>query len=387
MAREESNLIPEMRFPAFVDPWSRKYLGDIANIYDGTHQTPKYTRSGVKFVSVENISDIKSSDKYISEEAFEKEFKNKPKKNDIFMTRITAGVIGATAIVTEDEPLAYYVSLALIRCFTNDDVSFIRHRIESREFKHELHKRIIHVAFPKKINLGDIGKCKITLPTLKEQKKIAAFLSTIDDKLNKLRRKRELLKTYKCGLMQKLFSQEIRFKQDDGSDFPSWKEQELGELVDITTGNSNREDSTEAGKYVFFDRSSDIRASSKFLYDCKAIIVAGEGKDFIPRYFEGKFDLHQRAYAIMNFSDNYSKYFYYWIFKHRNHFLKYSVGSTMPSLRMESFTKFPILLPKPEEQKKIVKILVSMDRKIEAVAELITQLETFKKGLLQKMFV
>ena len=107
--------VPKLRFKEFLGDWSKSTLGNISEIFDGTHQTPKYVDSGVKFVSVENINDLYSTDKYITKDAFDADFKNKPRANDILMTRITAGEIGATAIVKNDEPLGYYVSLALIR--------------------------------------------------------------------------------------------------------------------------------------------------------------------------------------------------------------------------------------------------------------------------------
>ncbi|HGC1540872.1 TPA: restriction endonuclease subunit S, partial [Escherichia coli] len=87
-------------------------LGEIAVIYDGTHKTPKYTASGVPFVSVQNIKNLYGTNKYISPEDF-KTYKNKPRKHDLFMTRI--GDVGTCAIVEDDRPLAYYVTLALIR--------------------------------------------------------------------------------------------------------------------------------------------------------------------------------------------------------------------------------------------------------------------------------
>ena len=90
-----------------------KYLNEICGIYDGTHQTPKYTESGVKFVSVENINAPYSSQKYISEEDYSKNYKTKPQKGDVLMTRI--GDVGTCAVLDNDEPIAYYVSLALLR--------------------------------------------------------------------------------------------------------------------------------------------------------------------------------------------------------------------------------------------------------------------------------
>lgn len=380
--------VPVLRFPDFSEEWRTVALLSIADIFDGTHQTPKYKNKGVKFVSVEDIADIYATQKYISKEAFDRDFKTKPQKDDILMTRITAGIIGATAVVRNNEPLGYYVSLALIRKKDSSvDTNFLNQRISSNLFKHELHKRIIHVAFPKKINLGEIGHCEISIPALPEQQKISSFLTAVDTKIQQLGKKKTLLEQYKKGMMQKLFKQEIRFKDEQGNDFPNWEEKRLEEVADTTTGSSNRQDSTETGEYAFFDRSNDIRASSTFLFDCEAIIIAGEGKKFIPRYFVGKFDLHQRAYATMNFKENSGKFLYFWMMYKSSVFLKYAVGSTMPSLRLPAFKNFPLNLPHPKEQQKIADSLSAIDRKIALIATELEQAQTFKKGLLQQMFI
>lgn len=108
-------------------------MGEIACIYDGTHQTPNYVDKGIMFLSVENIKTLKSN-KFISEKAFEKEFKNRPEKNDILMTRI--GDIGTANVVIEDSPIAYYVSLALIKSKLNP--WFLQANIHSRFTQNEL---------------------------------------------------------------------------------------------------------------------------------------------------------------------------------------------------------------------------------------------------------
>ena len=111
MSNTQKN-IPELRFPGFEDEWEANVLGEVVYVYDGTHQTPKYTSKGIKFLSVENIKTL-DSDKYISKEAFEKEFKIRPEFGDILMTRI--GNIGTPNIVKSNEDFAYYVSLALLK--------------------------------------------------------------------------------------------------------------------------------------------------------------------------------------------------------------------------------------------------------------------------------
>ena len=187
---------PKLRFKEFNDGWQKKELREISQIYDGTHQTPNYIQNGVPFVSVEDISDIEKTKKFISKNDFEKEFKIKPQVNDILMTRITAGIIGATAIVKNNNPLGYYVSLALIRKNKEIDVNYLNQYINCFKFKKELNKRIIHVAFPKKINLGDIGKCKISITSINEQQKIGKMLNILDRKIELQSKKIEDLKLF-----------------------------------------------------------------------------------------------------------------------------------------------------------------------------------------------
>lgn len=156
-----------------------KNLDEVADIYDGTHQTPKYTNSGVPFVSVQNISNLYATEKYISVEDFEK-YKYKPRKDDLFMTRI--GDIGTCAIVEDDNPLAYYVTLTLIRVNKIELLpKYLKHVIGSNIGKIELYKRTLVHAVPIKINLGEIGKIQIPLPPLPVQSEIVRILENFTE--------------------------------------------------------------------------------------------------------------------------------------------------------------------------------------------------------------
>ena len=160
-------------------------LGDIVEVYDGTHQTPDYKKTGIPFISVENIDNIYNTEKYISEEDYEKNYRIKPKIDDIFMTRI--GTIGKCAIVTKNNPLAYYVSLALLRPNKNKiDSAYLKYIIESGIGKKELNKRILFTAVPIKINKGDIDKLEIPLPPLEVQKRIVGVLDNFEKICNDL---------------------------------------------------------------------------------------------------------------------------------------------------------------------------------------------------------
>lgn len=157
-------------------------LNNIAKIYDGTHQTPEYKDCGIPFISVENIGDIYNSKKYITREAFEA-YKIKPRKGDLFMTRI--GSIGVCAVFDRDAEIAYYVSLALIR--PDESIvtaKYLKYIIESSIGRKELRKRTLVNAVPIKVNKDDIGKIVLPIPPMEVQNKIVQILDRFDTLCN-----------------------------------------------------------------------------------------------------------------------------------------------------------------------------------------------------------
>lgn len=159
-------------------------MSEISSIYDGTHKTPTYKESGIPFISVENISNIYNSRKFISREDFEK-YKIKPLIGDIFMTRI--GSIGVCAVFDKQVEVAYYVSLALIRPNPKYVLPrYLKHIIESKLGRKELRKYTLVNAVPIKVNKDDIGKIQLPIPPLEEQQRIADILDRFDTLTNDL---------------------------------------------------------------------------------------------------------------------------------------------------------------------------------------------------------
>ena len=201
----------KIKLEGYSNVWEEAPLADICKVYDGIHQTPRYTSRGVRFVSVENITDIYESNKYIANSAFESDFKVFPEKGDILMTRI--GDIGTSCIVDRDEPLAFYVSLALFKNITIDSV-FLNHYIMSSAFQKELDDRTLHHATPKKINKGEIGKCRVKYPRdKKEQEEIAQLLSDMDKEINALIAEKEKVSQIREGALDNLLTGRIRVRQ------------------------------------------------------------------------------------------------------------------------------------------------------------------------------
>ncbi len=200
------------RFIQFKEERRKVPLHDLTRIFDGTHSTPEYVANGVPFYSVEHLtSNNFSNTKYISESVFKNENSRvELKKGDILMTRI--GDIGTARLIDWDVRASFYVSLALIKNSREFDSEFLSHYIGCEDFQRELWKRTIHVAFPKKINLGEIGNCLVLLPSSEEQNKIASILSTVDNEIATAKKGLDLLKLEKKALMQQLLTGKRRVK-------------------------------------------------------------------------------------------------------------------------------------------------------------------------------
>jgi type I restriction enzyme S subunit len=181
-------------------------LSQICKIYDGTHQTPKYVDEGVPFYSVEHVSkDDFSKTKFITEEVFTKECKRVSiEQGDILMTRI--GSVGVPKFIDWDVRASFYVSLALLKPKIEEiNMEWLSYYIQSLDIQRDIWRLTIHVAFPKKINLGDIGKIKIKLPSKAVQESNYVLLKSLDQNINLTIKKIKASEELKKGLLQQMF--------------------------------------------------------------------------------------------------------------------------------------------------------------------------------------
>ncbi len=202
MFPKNNESVPEIRFEGFSNDWEQRKLGELVGIYDGVHQTPDYQDSGIMFLSVENIATLKS-EKYISEEAFERNYKVYPEKGDILMTRI--GDVGTTNVVETTEKVAFYVSLALLK--PNEINSyFLSNAMKTNAFQKGLRERTLVTAIPQKINKDEIGKIDIFITkNYEEQKKIGVYFSNLDNLITLHQKKCDQLKNLKKFMLQNMF--------------------------------------------------------------------------------------------------------------------------------------------------------------------------------------
>ena len=233
-----------------------------------------------------------------------------------------------------------------------------------------------------KMPRGDKEQMKtyeIGLPSIEEQKKMAKLLSFLDERIATQNKIIDKLQSLIKGISNKIFAtiQGIEYR--------------MGNIVTISNGNSNVQDAvTESkdGLYPFFDRSEDIKYLPTFLFDKEAIIYPGEGAEFMPRYFRGKFALHQRCYAIFDFKEIINAQFLYFYLKTQNsYFVRNAVGSTVPSLRLDTFQKLKVIIPPKKIQHSVSLCLSSMEQKCNVEKDILQKLLKQKQYLLRQMFI
>lgn len=197
------------------------------------------------------------------------------------MTRITAGVIGDTTIVPDNNPLAYYVSLALIRP-KKIMASYLEKYIGSNQFKEELHKRIIHTAFPKKINLGEIGQCIVSCPCNdSEQEKIGSFFKQLDKTITLHQRKLEQLKELKKAYLQVMFPvKDERVPKLRFADFEEeWVQCKFSDILETHSSKKYLAEPNKNGEFEVIQQGDNPiigYATGKAFLDYNKIVLFGD---------------------------------------------------------------------------------------------------------------
>lgn len=227
------------------------------------------------------------------------------------------------------------------------------------------------------INSDDIKSFPIILPSLPEQKKIADFLSLIDQRIEKQRQLVENLKKYKRGLLSVIFDK-----------IYSNSTLTLGEICNITTGKLDANAMVVGGKYRFYTCAREYFEIDTYAFDTDALLISGNGANvgYIHHYC-GKFNAYQRTYVLDRFQEN-IMYIYYYLQAnlHPRIEAEKKAGNT-PYIVLSTLSDMLIKLPTKEMQDKIAKIFAILDKKITTENDVLERLNTQKQGLLQQMFI
>ena len=344
-----------MRFPEFSGVWKKCTINDLATVVGGgTPDTTvkSYWGGDIQWFTPSEIG----KNKYV-------DFSLRTITRD-GLDNSSAKLLPLHTILLSSRATVGECSIASNECTTNQgfqsliakqcNIDFLYYLIQTK--KKDLIRNACGSTFLE-ISANEIRKIKVAVPVQNEQEQIAKLLSLVDERIatqNKIIEKYEsLINGINCKIFASIQGSEYR----------------LGDIATITNGNSNVQDaSTEyrIGFYPFFDRSEEIKYLPTFLFDKESIIYPGEGTEFTPRYFNGKFAVHQRCYAIFDFKEVVNPKFVYFFLKTQNsYFIRNAVGSTVPSLRLDTFQKLKVVIPLPEIQHSVSSFLSVLEQKLD----------------------
>ena len=381
---------PKLRFKGFSGSWKRKSLGTLGTFKGGgtpESQNKKYWNGNIPWISSSDISEdnlhnIDISRKISDEAIRSSATKIIPKDSILFVSRVGVGKLAINSV-------DLCTSQDFVNFITKENILFIGYyNLANKKYL----IRYSQGTSIKGITSDLISSLKINIPgDNAEQQKIASFLSSVDKKIELLTKKHKLLEKYKKGLMQKIFSQEIRFKQDDGKDFPDWDEKKLQDIVKINPKSKLGVNSASLnGRYLFFTSGKSILKSNEYLVDKKNIFMNDGGVADI-KFYSGKAAYSDHTLSLSSKDTTFDVgYIYYFLnSKLREIEVKFFVGSGLKNLAKKDFIKtFNVFIPNSSyEQNKIASLLASVDKKIDLTKQQIEKTQTFKKGLLQQMFV
>jgi type I restriction enzyme S subunit len=251
----------------------------------------------------------------------------------------------------------------------------------------------------KTLGQQEFEKLSLPIPIYSEQQKIASFLTAIDTRLQQLMRKKELLEQYKKGVMQRIFSMELRFKNEEGKEFSPWQIKPLGDVAEIIMGQSPPSNTyNNVGEGVFLIQgNADIeqRKSKPRNWTTRPTKLCKEGDILLSvRAPVGSVaqSVHNACIGrgvsiIRNSNQSNLGYLYQWLLWFEPKWGKISQGSTFDAISGPEIKKVKIQLPSLPEQQKIATFLTALDARIALVSEQLERTRAYKRGLLQRMFV
>jgi type I restriction enzyme S subunit len=398
---------PQLRFPEFSGEWVEKQLGDFLSFKNGLNAPKEAYGAGYKFINVLDIinNPLITHDSIIgSVDVSPEEFaKNIVEYGDILFQRSseTREEVGqANVYLDSDRPATFGGFVIRGKMISEYEPIFMNLLLKTSIVRNDMTSRS---GGSTRYNIGQdsISQVQIHVPNGPEQKKIAGFLGAVDRRIEGLEKKRDLLKEYKKGLMQKLFNQSLRFSDDLGHPFPDW-ELLRGKAVFLSHTNKKHNGdlpilaaTQENGMVYRSGIGIDIKSSEASVKTYKIV----EPGDFVIslRSFQGGIehsDLHgicSPAYIVLKPRIDIEVLFFKQYFK-KGDFIE-RLSKTVVGIRdgkqitYDAFSGLKLHVPSIAEQRKIADCLSAVDRKIAAVGLQVDQSRAFKQGLLQRMFV
>ena len=375
---------PKLRFPGFDEPWKKCEFKEFAKVNPKCQSIPEQFYY-IDLGSVEDgeLSNVKIENALSAPSRAQRLLSC----NDVLFQTVRPYQQNNYLFCKERSlPTVASTGYAVFR--TKYDVPFLYALIHTGHFLNSVLSRCTGTSFPA-VSASDIEDILVSIPSLGEQQKIGELFRLLNSKIRKQKALIESLKKYKRGVTEAIFTKDLRFTTK-GVPYPQWDKKYVGDICKIQTGKSNTQDETSQGSYPFYVRSPIIRKSNRYLFDCEAVLTVGDGVGTgkVFHYVTGKFDLHQRVYAMTDFKIVSGKYFYYY-FSHffYDRVMRMSAKTSVDSVRYEMIDKMTIQIPCHEEQQQIVSFLDCLEHSVIEAEKTLNLLEKLKSGCLQQLFI
>ncbi|MDY3207196.1 restriction endonuclease subunit S [Clostridium baratii] len=397
----EKRNVPKLRFKGFEDEWKEYKLGDLGEFKNGINKSKEDFGFGVPFINLMNVfgKNVLLNDSYGLVNATSKEIKeNNLLNGDVLFIRssVKREGVGETVLIGEDLLNTVYSGF-LIRFREYNKVIFNDYKkycFSTKKFRNNLIAKSSTSANTN-INQESLKVLKLSLSSIEEQTKIADFLSNVDNIIEEQEGKVKDLEQYKKGMMQKIFEQEVRFKDENGGEYPEWEEKKLGECIVCLDNMRKPLNSTERqemkGNIPYYGANGIVDYINDFIFDERLILLAEDGGNFdefatrpIAQIITGKSWINNHAH-VLKAKDNYIDYIFYTLV-HKD-IREYINGTSRAKLNKSDMLDIKIDIPCIEEQTKIANFLSNIDNIIEEEKKKLEDLKLWKKGLLQQMCV
>ena len=407
------NNIPQLRFNGFDGEWETCLLSDVTKYIKGyAFKSEDYQDNGVRIIRVSDLSsDSLKNDVekvYIDEIKSKIYDKYKLRKGNIVITTVGSkpemleSAVGRGIFICNENEGLLNQNMLKFENIKNVDNGFIIGLINTKRYQHYMKSIARGNANQANITVVDLLQYEISYPPLPEQQKVASFLSAVDEKIQQLSRKKELLEQYKKGVMQQLFSGKLRFKDENGDDYADWKWVGGNELFDNISDKKHNSDLPILA--ITQDQGAIPRDLINYQMTVTDASVASykvvQKGDFIIslRTFQGGIEFSEYhgicspAYNILRPSSEEVDKTFYKLYLKTSFYIK-QLQKNLEGIRdgkmisYKYFSEIKLPFPSQPEQQKIAAFLSNIDTKIESTSQQINQMQSFKKGLLQQMFV
>jgi type I restriction enzyme S subunit len=408
---------PRLRFQEFGGEWEKKKLGEVAEKIN-SGKTPLggesvYSETGVLFIRSQNVNADKLSfenSTFISEELNNTMKNSIVKANDILLN-ITGASLGRSCVVPDNFTIGNVNQhVCIIRLNKESNPRFVQPILSSTKGQNTF-VSLQTGSGREGLNFESIKGIELFFPSLTEQTKIASFLTAVDEKLQSLKKKKSLLEEYKKGVMQKLFSQEIRFKDQDGNDFPDWEVKKFSNYIKLYRGSSPRPINkyiTNSISGINWIKIGDTKSLKNNTIEQVSEKITPEGSLNSRKVEIGELILANSMSFGKTYLLNISGCIYdgwFVLREYENHFNKnflmqllnseymqkqyktLSTGGVVQNISSDIVYSTNLFKPSIPEQTKIANFLSALDEKINHTQAQIEKTEIWKKGLLQRMFV